>query len=93
MNEAEIQKLIQENLDWLFYHFELDKADIFKSVNEEDCWNFTVKLKMGRPRPLFKDEWDELIQASKIEGIDWLIDKIDNQFRVSPKQREGGEHK
>lgn len=47
------KKIIHDDVDWLFFHYDLDMVDIEKSVEKDRMWDYVLKLRMGDRRDLF----------------------------------------
>ena len=77
------RRIITEDVDWLFEHFELLKMELSKSVDDE--WDFIVKLKMGAGICHPASEWDRLtaIEKKYVKAIveeqrdfwEWLLEE------------------
>lgn len=41
------RKLVQENIDWLFEHYDLMRLELTKSVENDREWDLVIKLKFA----------------------------------------------
>ena len=53
MNEQQCKKMVLDDIDWLFYFYEMGKVDVKKSVDPDREWDYILKLRMGGRKDVF----------------------------------------